>query len=291
LVDEDGTVDDDRDGRVNEDPGRTPIATQGDVTIQRDSTLVAKYLLKRLTGRAPAVTLATGHSAGAVMSLQLNTGIDSPRVTGRQLRVGDDFTVAYDSTGSKIFDGFLLFGGNYSNAVIDPTRGLSAPSLLVNGEADNTAIGAVRLVRTMLDRGLNATSLARVYMIRNVPHIDSDFVRADPCGPACFDPPDFFRGAGDRLRALSGALLDALHRWVVDGTSPPQSVFNGIPTDVNGDGVVDSLRFPQSSRTGLHRRSSFRSSTIRRSISHQAHSRTCRTTSRWRACGHRWSNR
>ena len=251
LVDEDPAVDDDGDGRVNEDAGRAPIMVQGDVTIQRDTTLVAKYLLKRLAARAPTVTLGTGHGTGAVMSFQLNAGIDLPRVTGRQLRGGDDFTVAYDSTSSKIFDGFLLFNGNYPNAVIDGARGLAAPSLFVNGEADNTAIGAVRAVQTMLDRGLNATNLARVYMMRNLPNIDSDFVRADPCGPACnTDLPDFFRGAGDRLRGISGALLDALYRWVVDGAAPPQSVFNGIPTDVNGDGAVDSLRFPQSSRSG-----------------------------------------
>jgi hypothetical protein len=248
LIDEDVPVDDDRDGRINEDPGRTPIQLMQDATLARDTTLVAKRLLKVITTRTPTVTLGTGHSGGSNQNMVVNIGVDSNRVTGRRIRIGDNFEEAYDPASSKIFDGFLAFGGGggANGLPIDPALGLSAPTVFVAGEADAASIAVIRQVKEMIDRGLNAASLARVYMVRNVAHIDSDLVRG-----LRWDPPEqFARGAGDRLKPLTAALLDALYRWVAEGTAPPQSMINGVPIDLNGDGVVDSLRFPQSTKPG-----------------------------------------
>jgi alpha/beta hydrolase family protein len=255
LVDEDPAVDDDGDGRVNEDPGPTPANVQIDVTMGRDTTLLAKHLLKVITSRSPTVTIGTGHSTGANINFLLNTGVDPTRVSGRRIRVGDNYTVPYDSASAKVFDGFVSFSGGFpmaamiESALIDPARGLAAPTLFIGGEADSASIGAVRLVKQIADRGLNVTSWARIYMVRNMPHIDSDFARGDPCGFECART-EFFRGAGERLSPVSAALLDAMRRWVVKGTAPPQSIFNGIPADLNGDGAVDSMRFPQSTKPG-----------------------------------------
>lgn len=246
LIDEDGAVDDDRDGVVNEDPGRTPVHVMVDATLGRDTTLVARHLLRVITSRTPAVTLGTGHSAGANQNMVVNTGIDPNRVTGRQTRTGDNFVDAYNPASEKIFDGFVAFGGGGGVNVlpIEPARGLSAPTLFIAGEADAASIAMIRQVKEMIDRGLDAPSFARVYMARNVAHIDSDYVRGLRWGPLT----PFPRGAADRLKPLSAALLDALRRWVVEGTAPPPSVISGTPMDLNGDGAVDSVRFPQSSK-------------------------------------------
>jgi hypothetical protein len=259
LVDEDPAVDDDGDGRLNEDPGRTTVMAVLDPTIARDTTFVAKHLLETLTGRLPTVTLGVGHSAGSNMYTVLNTGIDPPRglgqtdrASGRVIRVGDNFVKPYDRTTPKIFDGFMAFGGGggASSLPIDSAAGISAPTLFLAGEADAASITAVRQVKEMLDRGLSPMSWSRIYMARNVSHIDSDFVRGNRCGAPCAAQPATSGGGGDRWKPLAAALLDALWRWVVNGTAPPQSIVNGSPVDLNGDGTVDSLRFPQSTRPG-----------------------------------------
>ena len=247
-VDEDQAVDDDRDGRLNEDPGRTAIMAQGDVTISRDTVLLAKHLLKVIAGKSVTVTLGTGHATGAAFHSALNTGIEPVRISGRQIRSGDNYVVAYDPSSAKIFDGLLAFSGG--GATIDGATGISVPTMFVSGEADSAAVGVVQHVKQMVDLGLDVSSLARIYMTRGVPTIDSDFVRGDHrCGFDCTGM-QWTRGGGVRWKPLSAALLDALWRWVVHGTSPPQSIFNGTPVDLNGDGAVDSLRFPLSTRSG-----------------------------------------
>ena len=259
LVDEDPAVDDDRDGVVNEDPGRTPVHAQTDPTIARDTTLAAWRLLEVITTRSPSVTLGVGHSAGASMNTQTNTGMTpGGRASGRRYRFGDNFVDAYNPDSGMIFDGFVAFGGGGMGSgmgaiPIDPALGISAPTLFLQGEGDQASMGAVYQVREMMDRGLSASSLARIYMVRNVPHIDSDFVRGEPCGAVECTPPEqqpFFRAGGDRWKPMAAALLDALRRWVVQGNPPPPSIISGEPVDLNGDGVIDSLRFPQSTRPG-----------------------------------------
>lgn len=256
LVDEDVAVDDDGDGQINEDPGRTPVHAQTDATIGRDTTLVAKHLLKVLTARSPSVTLGVGHSAGSSQNTLLNTGIAGAGRGGS--RIGDNFVEAYNPSSGKIFDGFVAFGGGgagpgTSALPIDPALGISAPTMFVAGEGDVASIGALYQVKEMMDRGLSAASWARIYMVRNVPHIDSDFVRGEQCGPSeCATESQFpfYRAAGDRWKPLASALFDALRRWVVDGTAPPQSILSGTPVDLNGDGAIDSVRFPHSTRPG-----------------------------------------
>ena len=165
---------------------------------------------------------------------------------------------AYNPDSGMIFDGFVAFGGGGMGSgmgaiPIDPALGISAPTLFLQGEGDQASMGAVYQVREMMDRGLNASSLARICMVRNVPHIDSDFVRGEPCGAVECTPPEqqpFFRAGGDRWKPMAAALLDALRRCVVQGNPPPPSILSGAPVDLNGDGVIDSLRFPQSTRPG-----------------------------------------
>ena len=228
-----------------EEPGGgTPVHTMGDVPIARDTTRVGQQLLKRLEGRHPKLTLGVGHSGGAFVNLKMNTGLD-PNVPG--VLTGDNYVRPYDSASRKIHDGFMWLSGNA--APIDPLRGVSAPTLLVAGEAETPALlNATRHVKELIDAGVDAQAWSRIYAIRNMPHIDSDLVIAlGRQGLEFADPAvrGHFTGGGERLKPLAGALLDALEAWITEGTPPPPSRFNGMRLDANGDGIVEALTFPQ----------------------------------------------
>jgi Alpha/beta hydrolase domain len=237
-----------------EEPGGgTPVQTMADVPIARDTTRVGQQLLKWLRGRHPTVTLGVGHSGGALVNLKLNTGVD-PNNPG--VLAGDNHVKPYDPASGKIYDGFMWLsggpgGGGGIAAPIDPLRGVSAPTLLLAGEAETPALlNATRHVKDLIDAGVDPQPWTRVYAIRNMPHIDSDLVIAlgrqglDFAAPAMRE---HFTGGGERLKPVSAALLDALEAWITEGTSPPPSRFNGIRLDANGDGTVDALTFPQAS--------------------------------------------
>ena len=178
------------------------------------------------------------------MNLKLNTGLD-PNIPG--VLAGDNYVNPYDPASGKIYDGFMWLSGN--SAPIDPLRGVSAPTLLLAGEAETPALlNATRHVKELIDAGVDAQAWTRIYAVRNMPHIDSDLVIAlgrqglDFAAPAV---QEHFTGGGERLKPVSGALLDALKAWITEGTPPPPSRFNGIRLDSNGDGTVDALTFPQ----------------------------------------------
>ena len=82
-----------------------------------------------------------------------------------------------------------------------------------------------------------------------MPQVDADLVLgAGRMGLEYAEPNiEHAKGGGERLKGLSGALLDALERWITRGTPPPASRFNGVRLDANGDGVVEALTFPQAS--------------------------------------------
>lgn len=234
---------------VPDDPNQVgaPVHSMWDVPIGRDTAMLAKHLLKLMRGREPAITLGTGHSAGAFVNFMLNAGIDPLRGSDPIL-AGDNFIRPYDPSSGRIFDGFIWFSGGapVPMAPVDPVRGVSAPTLFVAGEVDVLAERAVRQVKEgFIDQGLDAASWSRIYMVRNVPHVDADLVLilnrhglefADLFGLSR----DFFGGGGERLKPLSAALLDALKNWVTAGIPPPVSIFNGEAVD------TDSIRFPHS---------------------------------------------
>jgi hypothetical protein len=228
-----------------EEPGAgTPVQTTADVPIARDTTRVGQQLLKWARGRRPKLTLGVGHSGGAFVNLKLNTGLDpnDPAVLA-----GDNHVKPYDPASGKIYDGFMWLSGN--SAPIDPLRGVSAPTLLLAGEAETPALlNATRHVKELIDAGVDAQAWTRIYAVRNMPHIDSDLVIALSRQGLDFAAPAMqghFTGGGERLKPVSGALLDALEAWITKGTPPPPSRFNGIRLDSNGDGTVDALTFPQ----------------------------------------------
>lgn len=230
-----------------EEPGGgTPVQTMADVPIARDTTRVGQRLLKWLRGRHPNLTLGVGHSGGALVNLKLNTGLD-PNTPG--VLAGDNHVKPYDPASGKIYDGFIWFSGNH--APVDPQRGVAAPTLFVAGEAETPALqNATRHVKELADAGVDAQAWTRIYAVRNMPHIDSDLTIALGRQGLDFAAPAMrghFTGGGDRLKPLSGALLDALERWITEGTPPPPSRFNGARLDANGDGIVDALAFPQAS--------------------------------------------
>lgn len=207
--------------------------TQGilDVTITRDHALLARHLLRALRGREPSMILGTGHSSGTAVHMLLNAGIDHRR-TGA-VQAGDNHLTPYDSSSGRIFDGFLSLQGGFAGAPLPAvlTGGVSAPTIFINTEVDRGTLGAIAAINEMaLNPSVHVPGMVRLYTVRNMPHIDSDLVLsgirpgndfADPANP------EYFRGGGERLKPLTGALLDALARWVTHGVAPPHSLFNG----------------------------------------------------------------
>jgi hypothetical protein len=232
-----------------EEDGSTgaPVQSIVDVPIARDMTRVGQHLLKRLRGRRPAVTIGTGHSAGSVVNFKLNTGLDQ-MVPG--VLVGDNHVTPYDPASGRIHDGFIAFQGAAA-AQVDPVRGVSAPMLIVVGEADTPQLqNATTYVNNLINAGTTPDSVTRIYAVRNLSHIDSDFVLAtgrNGLGLGSEAELEHRKGGGERLKGLSGALFDALERWITRGTPPPASRFNGTPVDADGNGIIDALTFPQKS--------------------------------------------
>ena len=208
--------------------------TQGivDVTMTRDHALLARHLLKTLRGREPSMVLGTGHSAGTTVHMLLNAGC---QITGARASCRRETTISRRTMRRRaaIFDGFLsLQGGAGAPLGAAFTGGVSAPTIFINTDVDRPGtLGAINGINEMvLNPALNVPNLVRLYTVSNMPHIDSDFVlSAVRPGSDFTDPasPQYHRGGGDRLKPLTGALLDALARWVSDGISPPPSLFNG----------------------------------------------------------------
>ena len=219
---------------VGDEPGCPEGApSQGiqDATITRDHAILARHLLERFRGHEPSITIGAGHSAGTATHLILNAGIDHRR-TGA-VQVGDNHLVPYDPASGRIFDGFLSLQGGFAGASIPAALlgGLSAPTIFINAEADRGTPGAINTINEMaLNPAINVQGLARLYTVLNMPHIDADLVlSSNRPGTLFADPaaPEYFKGGGDRLKPLTGALLDALARWITDDIAPPQSIFNG----------------------------------------------------------------
>jgi hypothetical protein len=216
------------------EPGCTEgTPTQGivDVTITRDHALLARHLLKTLRGREPSMMFGVGHSAGTTVHFLLNAGVDHRRAG--VVQAGDNHLTPYDAASGRIFDGFLsLQGGAGAPLPAASTGGLSAPTIFINTDVDRPGtIGAINGINEMvLNPALDVPSLVRLYTVSNMPHIDSDFVlSAVRPGTNFTEPaiPQHYLGGGERLKPLTGALFDALARWVNDGVPPPPSLFNG----------------------------------------------------------------
>jgi hypothetical protein len=219
---------------LGDEPGCTAgTPTQGvqDVTITRDHALLARHLLKALRGREPSMVLGTGHSAGTAVHILLNAGIDHRR--SGAVQAGDNHLTPYDPSSGTIFDGFLSLQGGFAGAPLPSalTGGTSAPTIFINTEVDRGTFGALSAINEMaLNPALNVLDKVRLYTIRNMPHIDSDLVLSGKRPGSEFSSPtipQYFMGGGERLKGLTGALLDALARWATDGIPPPTSLFNG----------------------------------------------------------------
>src|SRR5688572_4488121 len=218
---------------LGQEPGCVAgTATQGiaDVTITRDHALVARYLLKTLRGREPSMTLGTGHSSGVTVHLLLNAGFDHRR--SGTVQAGDNHLTPYDASSGRLFGGFLSLMGGAGPVLPSAFTGeISAPTIFINTEVDRGTTGMVTAINEMvLHPSLDVPSLVRLYTVRNMPHIDSDLVlSAHRPGSEFADPliPEYFAGGGERIKPLTGALLDALARWATAGVPPPHSLFNG----------------------------------------------------------------
>ena len=207
-------------------------ATQAiiDVTTTRDHTLLARHLLRSLRGREPSMTLGTSHSAGGTVHMLLNAGFDHRR--SGTVQAGDNHLVPYDASSGLLFDGFLsLMGGGGAPLPAAFTGETSAPTIFINTEVDRSTTAMMTAINEMvLHPTLNVPSLVRLYTVRNMPHVDADFVLgSNRPGSEFTDPlnPQYYFGGGEQLKPVTGALLDALARWATAGVPPPTSLFNG----------------------------------------------------------------
>jgi hypothetical protein len=213
-------------------PEGTPTQSPLDVSIARDHALLAQYLLKVLRGRPPTMTLGTGHSAGPIANFLLNAGIDHRR-PGGLIHAGDNHRTPYDPSSGRIFDAFLSIQSGFAGALppADQLGGLSVPTIFMAGEADRGLAGPVNIINQMLLNGaIDVPGMTRLYTVRSMPHIDADLVLGlKREGTDFTDPaiPQHFTGAGERLKPVMAALLDALARWGTLGVPPPPSMFNG----------------------------------------------------------------
>ena len=239
---------------ISDDPALdgTPLHSMVDVPVGRDLALVAKRLSKVVAWRAPRMTLGTGHSGGAGVNFMLNAGLD-PQRGPSPILAGDNHVRPYDASSGKIYDGFLSWArGGGALVPVDASRGLSAPTIFLEGEVDVGAMLSVRQIDEMIAKGVDANRAARLYMVRNLPHIDAGLVSTLITQGRDFAavlrlPESFYGGGGEHLRPVAGAVLDALHAWVERGTAPPASVFPG--TALNEDAIpgVEKLAFARSS--------------------------------------------
>jgi hypothetical protein len=239
---------------ISDDPSVSgaPLHSMLDVPVGRDFALVAKRLLKVLYWREPRTTLGTGHSGGAGVNFMLNAGLDPLRGPTPML-VGDNHVRPYDPSSGKIYDGFLSWArGGGALIPVDPARGLSAPTIFLEGEVDVGALLAVRQVDELIAKGIDPEARARLYMVRNMPHIDAGLVSTlitegrDFAGVLGL-PGSFYGGGGEHVRPVAAALLDALHAWAKRGIAPPTSVFPGTAVDEDATPGVDSITFARSS--------------------------------------------
>jgi hypothetical protein len=238
---------------ISDDPALdgAPLHSMLDVPVGRDFALVAKRLMKMLAWQTPRVTLGTGHSGGAGVNLMLNAGVDHLRGPSPIL-AGDNHVRPYDPASGKIYDGFLSWARGGGGVIpVDASRGVSAPTVFLEGEVDVGAALTVRQIDEMIAKGVDADRAARLYMGRNLPHIDAGLVSTLITEGREFAallglPESFYGGAGEHLRPVAGALLDALQAWAERGTAPPASVFPGTALDADAIPGVETIRFARS---------------------------------------------
>jgi hypothetical protein len=143
---------------ISDDPSLdgTPLHSVLDVPVGRDLALVAKRLMKVLAWRAPRITLGTGHSGGAGANFMLNAGVDHLRGPSPIL-AGDNHVRPYDPSSAKIYDGFLSWArGGGALVPVDASRGVSAPTVFLEGEVDVGAALTVRQIDEMIAKGVDA---------------------------------------------------------------------------------------------------------------------------------------
>ena len=143
-----------------------------DVPIARDTTRAGQWLLKRLEGRSPRLTIGAGQSTGAVMNLRLNTGGDS---SNPGVLAGDNHVTAYDPASGRIHDAFINFQGAGAGPGRSCARSFGA-TIFVAGEAGGPEmLNVTAFVKSAIDAGLAPEAITRIYAIRNMPQVDADW--------------------------------------------------------------------------------------------------------------------
>jgi Alpha/beta hydrolase domain len=225
-----------------------PLAGTVDAVTARDLARAAKWLLAQLTGRPVRTTIGTGHSAGALIAQFLNGGqsmiLDAARF-GMRLLTGGNYNEPYAPASGKIFDGFVAFAP--SEVTVNSDFPLSAPLLMIGGQAEFAGISGAMYARRVFRAGGDASQL-RLYQVRNLPHNWAEIGESTPNLNQLFaDVLGVVPHAdGDRMKPVVAAVIDRAVDWVTRGTPAPPSRIEGAAIDLDANGTPDAIALPYS---------------------------------------------
>jgi hypothetical protein len=243
-----------RDGQFSVTALEGPFATQHlnagvDVPISRDLALVAKRLLAPLSGRSVARTIGVGHSGGALIMQWTAGGVTTPVFDGPHFGApvftGGNFVNAYDPDSGRIFDGVVPIAPD--NPRLHPIFPVTAPMIMLAGEADYAAVNSVLYARRILVAGIDLNQVLRIYQISNLPHNFAEIFEPFPITNGILS--DLFGrdtpSDGDHMTPVVAAAIDNLVAWIANGTPPPLSRINGVAVDADHNNIVEAIVFPQ----------------------------------------------
>jgi len=228
----------------------SPINPAVDVPVWRDSALVAKRLLHKLSRRSVTRTIGVGHSGGALIMQWIASNQGFSVDGGFPILDGGNFVNAYDPTSGTIFEGVIpLAGGGFFP--VHPQFPLTARMILIGGSTDYAAVDEVNYAGRLQRAGVNLNASLRIYQIRNLPHNFAEIVESTPNTNR-----DIAEHGGvppspdaERMAPMVAAAIDNMDTWLGRGILPPRSWIDGVALDDNHDGLADRIQFSRADGT------------------------------------------
>ena len=227
-----------------------PVNPSVDVPVWRDMALVAKRLLRQLSGQPVTRSIGVGHSGGALIMQWIASNMGFSLQAGVPLSDGGNFVTAYNPSSGTIFQGMIpLAGGGFFP--VHPQFPLTARVLLISGDTDYSDVGHVRYASRLMRAGVNLPASSRIYQIRNLPHNFAEIVESTPNQNRIIAEKVGVEAGPDseRMTPFVAAAIDNLNEWLLRGTPPPRSWINGRALDQDHNGTPDRIEFTRANGT------------------------------------------